>query len=212
MADEQVDRNVVERSFFAPQRKNIKTTTQSRHMFSRNFVERRDLEQYFWTTSTVDALCRALTFEPELCCLSTPSIAQAFWIQEDRAVTLLDIDTRFDYLPGFRFWDLRHIPSLPMGEAETFRVLVFDPPFFYIPMADLYRAVLEVCKGDTSTGLMIGFLVRKEANLFAHFREFRLSKTKFVLEYANVKPNKWRNYALYSNVDLPGIKRIRKPR
>ncbi|KAG6542638.1 hypothetical protein Mapa_015969 [Marchantia paleacea] len=203
MADELVERNVAKHKI-------AKNTTQTRHMFSEGFTERHDLEQYFWTTSTVDALCRALTFEPALCCLSTPSIAQAFWIQDDRAVTLLDIDTRFNYLPGFRFWDLRHLPSVPIGEAETFRVLVFDPPFFYIPMEDLHRAVLEVCKGDTSTRLLIGFLVREEANLLKVFQQFRLLKTKFTLEYATVKPNKWRNYALYSNVDLPGIKRIRK--
>ncbi|KAL2634209.1 hypothetical protein R1flu_005688 [Riccia fluitans] len=183
---------------------------QLRHMFSDGFVERHDLEQYFWTRSTVDALCRALTFESALCCLSTLSIAQAFWVQVDRCVPLLDIDTRFSYLPGFRYWDLRDIPSLPIDEGEAFRVLVFDPPFFYISMNDLHRAVLAVCKGNTKTRLLIGFLVREEANLLKVFKDFNLVRTKFVLEYATVKPNKWRNYALYSNDDLPGINRIRK--
>lgn len=179
-----------------------------RHMFSDGFVERHDLEQYFWTTTTVDALAKALTHEPKLCCMAAPSIAQAFYIQDGRAVRLLDIDTRFSYLPGFRYWDIRHPEPLP--GSESFRVVVFDPPFFYIPMHELHRAVLEVCRGDPRTRLLIGFLVREEASLLKTFKEFNLVRTKFALEYATVKPNKWRNYALYSNVDLPGIKRLRK--
>lgn len=182
----------------------------ARHMFSDGFVERHDLEQYFWTTTTVHSLRRALACDPGLCCLATPSLAHAFHVEEPtQEVRLLDIDRRFSYLPGFRFWDIRR-PE-PLGDSEPFRVVVFDPPFFYIPMPELHRAVLEVCKGDTKTNLLIGFLVREQATLLEVFKEFGLARTKFVLEYATVKPNKWRNYALYSNVDLPGIKRIRKP-
>jgi hypothetical protein len=162
-------------------------------MFSNGFVERHDLEQYFWTTTTVHKLRRAL--DPEhLCCLATPSLAHAFHVEDlAQEVRLLDIDTRFSVL----------------ASNSTFRVVVFDPPFFYIPMDALHRAVLAVCKGDTTTKLLIGFLVREQASLLAVFKEFGLTRTKFVLEYATVKSNKWRNYALYSNVDLPGIKRIR---
>lgn len=36
---------------------------------------------------------------------------------------------------------------------------------------------------------------------------FNLERTSFELEYATVKANRWDNYALYSNVDLPFIKR-----
>lgn len=188
----------------------VKSTPHARHMFSNGFVERHDLEQYFWTTTTVHNLRRALACDPALCCLATPSLAHAFHVEEpQQEVRLLDIDTRFSYLPGFRFWDIRR-PE-PLGDGESFRVVVFDPPFFYIPMPELHRAVLEVCKGDTKTKLLIGFLVREQATLLEVFKEFGLVRTKFVLEYATVKPNKWRNYALYSNVDLPGIKRLRKP-
>jgi hypothetical protein len=136
----------------------------------------------------------------------------AYFVQDpEQVVSLLDIDRCFSYLPGFQYWDIRHPEPLADHNCKTnFRVVVFDPPFFYIPMEELHRAVLEVCKGDTKTWLLIGFLVREERNLLNTFKEFKLMKTKFVLEYATVKPNKWRNYALYSNVDLPGIKRIQK--
>jgi len=39
---------------------------------------------------------------------------------------------------------------------------------------------------------------------------FGLEKTNLELEYATVKPNRWDNYGLYSNTDLPMIKRLKK--
>jgi hypothetical protein len=40
---------------------------------------------------------------------------------------------------------------------------------------------------------------------------FDLTKTMYKLEYATVEPNRWENYGLYANVDLPMIKRLKKP-
>lgn len=181
-------------------------------MFAQGFQERHDLEQYFWTDKTVLQLVHALhsasNFNGHVCCLATPSLAQAFYIHQQYQVeALLDIDTRFQYLPGFRYFDLR-FPT-PCNDGDDFRIVVFDPPFFYIPLLTLFRAVEFVVRGDFSTKLMVGFLRREEASLLQTFAPFKLRRTKFVLEYATVKSNKWRNYCLYSNVDLPGIKRIK---
>ena len=88
-------------------------------------------------------------------------------------------------------------------------MIVMDPPFFYIPMDKIYESVMFVCGGDIeNTKLLIGFLIREEKLLLETFKAFKLRKTKFGLEYATVKPNKWQNYVMYSNIDLPGIKRI----
>ncbi len=84
-----------------------------------------------------------------------------------------------------------------------------DPPFFYIPLEVIRDAVLAITKGSTSTKLIIGFLKREEQALLETFKEFNLKETNFELEYATVKDNKWKNYSLYSNVDLPGIKRLK---
>ncbi len=178
-------------------------------MFADGFTERHDLEQYFWTRRTVSRLLHALQFTDDCCCLVTPSLAQAMH-EAGRDEMLLDIDTRFSYLPKFRYWDLRHPEPVDAGDGRPFQVVVFDPPFFYIPMSQLYDAVLEVCNGDTTTKIMVGFLQREEPLLLSTFVDFGLRRTGFQLEYATVKPNKWTNYALYSNVDLPGIKRKKK--
>eukprot|EP00892_Ulva_mutabilis_P009842 jgi/Ulvmu1/722/UM010_0094.1 len=178
-----------------------------RTMFPRGFVERRDVEQYFWTRSTVHRLIKALEHLPDCCCMAAPSLAVGMHIA-GRDERLLDIDRRMDFLPGFQYWDIQAPVRVSACSGQAFRVIIFDPPFFYVSMAQLYAAVLVACKGDTSTKLMLGFLRREEPLLMATFKQFKLRPTKFVLEYANVKPNKWRNYALYSNVDLPGIKRL----
>ncbi len=62
-----------------------------RHMFNDDFVERHDLEQYCWTRNTVCRLCRALCFNPNICCLATASPAQAYFVQDpEQVVSLLD--------------------------------------------------------------------------------------------------------------------------
>lgn len=177
-------------------------------MFAAGFVERRDLEQYVWTRTTVQQLLRALEHFKDPCCLATPSLAHGMW-QEGRTERLLDIDRRFEYLPGFKYWDLRAPEPVSACSGHSFQVVVFDPPFFYVPMHQLHAAVMQVCQGDASTKIMIGFLRREEPALLSVFSAFKLKRTAFVLEYATVKPNKWQNYALYSNVDLPGIKRLK---
>jgi hypothetical protein len=183
-----------------------------RHMFADGFEERHDLEQYFWSEKTVDNLMEALRHIciGESCCLTTPSLAHAWHVKERRDEVFLDIDRRFEYLPKFHYFDLRAPHEYDM-EDSTFRLIVFDPPFFYIPMTTMFEAVCKLANYDFDrTKLLIGFLKREECVLLKTFEPFYLKRTKFCLEYATVKPNKWQNYALYSNVDLPGIKRITK--
>jgi hypothetical protein len=185
--------------------KNIETIVSStRSMFEEGFVERFDLEQYFWTEQTVQSLLKALEYFNDCCCLTTPSLGHGFYTN-GREEVVLDIDERFNYLPKFRYFDIR----FPVPQAEDFRIIIMDPPFFYLSMEVIYNAVLTVTRGDTSVKLLIGFLKREERTLLETFKPFNLRETAFPLEYSTVKPNKWKNYCLYSNCDLPGIKRIK---
>ena len=67
-----------------------------------------------------------------------------------------------------------------------------------------------LAKNDFSTKLMLSWPRKDEYELCKSFSKFNLVRTKFELEYATVKPNRWDNYSLYSNCDLPMIKRINK--
>lgn len=195
-------------SFGETKRIMFQSFSTSNSMFANGFKECHDLEQYFWTQDTVSRLTHALEFSMDCCCLVTPSLAQA-WHNEGRDEVLLDIDDRFAYLPRYIKWDLQSPEPVDAGGGRRFQIIVFDPPFFYIPIQQLFGAVMEVCASDASTKIMIGFLRREEPLLLTTFKVFQLRRTSFKLEYATVKPNKWTNYALYTNVDLPGIKRLK---
>jgi len=159
----------------------------------------------FWTKNVVDKLVKACEYQfvEETCCLTTPSLAHGFY-EADREETLLDIDTRFSYLPKYKYYDVRH----PTKLDESFKLLILDPPFFVIPIECFKTAVDLLTNNDYSTKIIIGFLKREEKRFMEAFADYNIRLTNFKLEYASIKPNKWANFGLYSNVDLPGIKRI----
>lgn len=172
-------------------------------MFTKDFSERTDVEQYVWTEDTVQRMLKSLEFTSNCCCLTTPSLGVGFH-KMGRNEAVLDIDTRFNYLPKFRYFDLQQ----PVELDEHFDIIIMDPPFFYISLEVMRDAVMTIAKGNTNIKLIIGFLKREEPHLLRAFSEFKLKRTNFVLEYSTVKESKWGNYCLYSNVDLPGIKRL----
>ena len=53
-------------------------------------------------------------------------------------------------------------------------------------------------------------MTKDEGRVKQAFSVFNLEKTNLELEYATVKPNRWDNYGLYANTDLPMIKRLKK--
>ena len=70
---------------------------------------------------------------------------------------------------------------------------------------------IDVVAGDNKNmGLMMSFMTKDEKQTKQAFRRYNLQKTAFELEYGTVKPNRWENYGLYANVDLPMIKRVKK--
>ncbi|KAJ3272563.1 hypothetical protein HDV01_005406 [Terramyces sp. JEL0728] len=186
-------------------------------MFVDGFMERRDLEQYFWTQNTIDKIKAAIEYEMNTACLCVPTLAHEFHeaaLEEsdtERERYLFDIDTKFDYLPLFKYFDILAPQQTDISGINPFKIIVFDPPFFYISMDTLYRAVLYLTRGESGpkVKLLVGFLKREEGDFLRVFRSFKLSRTNFQLQYTHVKPNKWANYCLYSNIDLPGIKRIK---
>ena len=172
-------------------------------MFDEDFEERYDVEQYCWTKDTIKRLLKSLEFIENCCCLTTPSLGKGFF-NIGRNEVVLDIDTRFNYLPKYRYFDIKN----PIEQKETFEILIVDPPFFYLSMEQIFNAVLTVTKHNFNTKLLIGFLKREEKTLLKTFKKFNIKETNFKLEYTTAKPEKWKNYALYSNIDLPNIKRI----
>ena len=73
-------------------------------------------------------------------------------------------------------------------------------------------AISVVAGSNKSIKLMMSFMTKDEKAVKSAFRQFQLDKTNFELEYGTVKPNRWDNYGLYANTDMPMIKRMKKRR
>ena len=174
-------------------------------VFVNGMDEKHEYEQFFWTQNVVDKLMDACKYQfvEKICCLTTPSLAHGFH-DNDREEVLLDVDKRFSYLPKYKYYDVRD----PYKMNESFELLVLDPPFYVVPIEQFKTAVDVLTGKNYETKLIIGFLKREEKRLMQAFKDYNIKKTGFKLEYAAIKPNKWDNFALYSNVDLPGIKRL----
>jgi hypothetical protein len=175
--------------------------------FNGSLEENHQWEQFFWTKQVVDNLAKSLKYQfvEKTCCLTTPSLAHKFH-EDGRDEVLLDIDKRFDYLPKFHYYDITD----PDDVDGDFRLLVMDPPFFLIPVEKIREAVDQITDNNYDTKIIISFLKRSEQRLRIAFKPYKLVPTKFQLEYVSIKPNKWSNFVLYSNIDLPGIKRIKE--
>jgi hypothetical protein len=187
-------------NFFEKSQNNYKND-----IFYNKFKEKRNLEQFFWTSDTVKKILNACQYITECCCFTTPSLAEGFHNNGEEQV-LLDIDERFDYLPRFEKFDIIN-PHVPKGSGD-FNIIVIDPPFFNISVKQLFDATNIITNNNYNTNIVIAFLVRYEFPLLETFKPYGISETSTPLEYAHIKPNKWRNFKLYSNIDLPGLKRI----
>lgn len=175
-------------------------------VFGNKLSEKRELEQYFWTSKTVSDLLDACQYITNTCCFTTPSLAHAFY-EKGRNEKLLDIDERFNYLPRFEKFDITN-PHPMEDEDDHFNIIVIDPPFFYITTQQLLEATNIITNHDYSTKIIIAYLVRFEYALLETFKPYGISETNLTPEYAHIKPNKWRNFKIYSNIDLPNLKRI----
>jgi len=174
-------------------------------VFRGNINENHKYEQFFWTKNVVDNIINSIGYNyiEEICCFTTPSIAHQLH-QDGRNEVLLDIDTRFNYLPKFKYYNAYD----PVQLDENFKLLIIDPPFFAVPIEIIRDAVDTITNKNYNTKIIIAYIKRNENSLRSAFQNYKLFPTNFPLEYVTIKPNKWSNFVLYSNVDLPNIKRL----
>ena len=175
----------------------------NKDVFNNNLTEKRELEQFFWTSKTVKDLLNACKYITNTCCFTTPSLAVGFR-EIGRDEKLLDIDERFSYMPRFEKFDIKN----PHSIDETFNILVIDPPFFNVTTKDLFEATNIITNNDYSTNIIIAYLKRFEFALLETFKLYGISETNLMPQYAHIKENKWQNFKIYSNIDLPNMKRI----
>jgi hypothetical protein len=175
-------------------------------VFDGNINENHEYEQFFWTKNVVDNIIKSIGYNyiEEICCFTTPSLAHQLH-QNGQDEVLLDIDKRFSYLPKFKYYDAYD----PKHLDEKFRLLIIDPPFFAIPIEIIRDAVDIITNKNYNTKIIIAYIKRNEKRLRIAFKNYKLFPTNFPLEYVSIKSNKWSNFVLYSNIELPNIKRMK---
>lgn len=178
---------------------------QSTDIFNNTIEEKRELEQFFWTKQFVQKIVTACEWIMNPCCLTTPSLAYGF-LQKGREEKLLGIDERFSFMSGFERFDITD-PHTPDG-SNDFQIIVIDPLFFNVTTKQLLDATNVITNYDYNTNIVIAYLVRYEFSLLETFKQYKISETNAIPEYAHIKPNKWKNFRIYANIDLPGMKRI----
>ena len=169
-------------------------------------TELREVEQYFFTENMIKILCDSLDFEEDIVCLGTPAVAHGFWKFKNKIVLCLDIDYRFNYLPGYKLFDIMNPSNIEIKP----KLLIIDPPFFKMNLNDLFDCIEKLTGGDKTTKILFAFVQREERSLLNIFKSYNLKLTKFSMEYRFVDVSKWCNYRLYSNYEFNKIKFVEK--
>ena len=143
-------------------------------------------EQYFFDEPTLARLGEFVLQHggPSPVLLCAPMLGQHLW-ERRHQVTVLDIDTRFSGLPGFRRWDI-HRPEPLLVKPS---LILCDPPFFNVKLDRLYRALTTLAWEDVSVPLALMWLTRREAALLGTLSRFGLRPTGFRPGYVSVGPD-----------------------
>jgi len=182
------------------------TDTEEKAKFEFPTQEIKEWEQYFFTERVLIDIVDALEYEENILCLCTPAVADAFWRLKNQKIVCLDIDKRFEYLPGFVFFDILKPHKIDFKP----NVIIVDPPFFKVNLVDLYSTIDFLTGGDKNTKLIFAFVKREQKFLLYNFESYKLQLTKYKLEYRSVDATKWDNYGIYANNEFRKMKFIEK--
>ena len=160
--------------------------------------EQHEQEQYFFRGPTAAALCCALAAFDRPCVLCAPLVG-AQLARRRNDVRILDIDRRFESVPGFAHWDVLR----PRFLNERFGVIFCDPPFFSVSLSRLFRSVRMLARADFATPLAITYLSRRADAIRSAFGPFDLRPTGYRPEYLTVENSGRGAIEVFANFDCP---------
>jgi hypothetical protein len=148
--------------------------------------EEHSREQYFFDESTLDALTSFVTRRAAPVLVCCPMLGRRLHAA-GREVATLDVDERFAALPSFVRFDLyRPDPAVVQALPVPDLVLV-DPPFFNVSLAQLFKALRLVCRFDLATPVMLSYLRRRQSAVESVFTPFGLRMTPHRVGYRTVQ-------------------------
>jgi hypothetical protein len=157
--------------------------------------ELHENEQYFFDPPTLDYLAGVVAVYPNPCCICAPLLGQELE-RRGVAVRVLDIDTRFAGLRGFRRYDLYR----PEWLGEEFGLIICDPPFFNVSLSQLFTALRLLSRHDYGQPLLISYLARRAASITGTFARFNLQPTGYVPGYQTVQKSPRNEIEFFGNV------------
>jgi len=157
--------------------------------------ERHENEQYFFDAPTLARLVRFLGAYRRPCLLCAPLLGKEI-AAAGRPVRILDVDRRFERVPGFVLWDINR----PRPLDEEFDILLCDPPFFGVSLSRLFRALRLLARNRFDHPLLVSYLRRRSAAVLGTFAPFGLEPTGFRPGYLTVQPEERNDVEFYGNL------------
>jgi hypothetical protein len=139
-------------------------------------------EQYFFDSITLKHLTSFLNRFDRIATLCAPMLGQSL-VKEKHPVTILDIDERFNNVPGFLYWNIYK----PEWLYTTFGIIVCDPPFFNVSLSQLFKAIRMLSHNNFDQPLLISYLRRRKDAVSGSFNPFKLQPTGFYPSYVTVQ-------------------------
>ena len=155
------------------------------------------LEQYFFTIECAKEIVNRLDRFDNPCCLCAPRLGKE-WFDRGRIVRILDIDKRFSFLPGYKYYDLEN----PHALDEKFDIIVADPNLSLEEIVIL-RAINTISNMNYHQKLLILYETEKEASLLKTFQAYDLHPTQYYPIYCNITDEGRRYHQFYANFNFP---------
>ncbi|HVF85681.1 MAG TPA: hypothetical protein VM821_06845 [Abditibacteriaceae bacterium] len=161
--------------------------------------ELHENEQYFFSDETVKQLAD-FVIENNFalpCCLCCPLLGREL-AERGIETRILDVDERFANVNGFQPYDLYR----PRWTGEKYGIIVCDPPFFKVSLAQLFTAVRVLAQHDFAQPLMLFYLSRRAANVTGTFARFNLRATGWQPRYQTVQQVERNQIEAFSNLPM----------
>ena len=121
-------------------------------------------------------------------------------VQAGLDVTILDIDTRFEKLKQFQYYDIKDPKYLDI----VFDVIICDPPFFTVSFKELLHAIKTLSDFSMYKTVFMTYLYRREIKFLDAFSDYDLYRIKNRPQYKTVDVNDPKNdIRLYCNYLFP---------
>jgi len=162
-------------------------------------------EQYFFNAPTLNRLADFVVTGSftNPCCLCCPLLGQEL-ARRNIAARSLDIDERFAGTLGFMRYDIYR----PAWTGESYDLIICDPPFFKVSLAQLFKAVRTLSQHDFSQPLLLCYLSRRASNVLGAFSRFNLRATGLRAGYQTVQDTERNDIEFFTNLSEPTLQRL----